>query len=181
MIRQSPLVSAFLSICLRTANLLFMAYGTRDLQHSIRTAATRRRQLTIRQSPLLSTVRANCENLLFMAFGTRDFQHSIRTAATKRRQPYHSPISRRLLFYLRYLFVRILLKYSATQSEILRKTNAFIVMTMTVNTYVSDIVNSFSKSSLTSTLFIGRFCYINKQRNNEKTDFVKFQVPTSEN
>ena len=61
---------AVLANSLRTANLLFMAFGTLDFQHSIRTAAaTRRRQLTTRQSPLVSAIRANClqtANLLFV-------------------------------------------------------------------------------------------------------------------
>ena len=54
---------------MRTANLSFMAYGTRNFQHSIRTTSTKRRQLTTRQSPLVSAVRANClwtANLLFV-------------------------------------------------------------------------------------------------------------------
>ena len=58
---RSPLMSASYANCLQTENLLFMAYGTQDFQHSIRTAATKRRQLM--------TVHANClwtANLLFM-------------------------------------------------------------------------------------------------------------------
>ena len=84
---------------LRTANLLFVVYRTRDFQHSIRTAATKRWQLTTCQSPLVSAVHVNClwtANLLFILFGIWDFQHSTRTAATKRRQPYNLPISTRV-------------------------------------------------------------------------------------
>ena len=40
--RQSPLMSAIHTNCLRTANFPFMAYGPPDFQHSIRTAATKR-------------------------------------------------------------------------------------------------------------------------------------------
>ena len=91
---RSPLVSAVHANCLRTATLLFMAYGTRDFQYSIRTTATKRRQLS-NNWPISTRVRrhANClrtVTLLFMAYGTRDFQHSIRTTATKRRQLSHS-------------------------------------------------------------------------------------------
>ena len=45
------------------------SYGTRYSQHSIRTAATKRRQLTTGESPLVSAVHANClrtTNLLFV-------------------------------------------------------------------------------------------------------------------
>ena len=84
---RSPLMSAVYANCLRTANLLFIASGTQDFQHSIRTAATERDDDL--QSLLVSAVRLNClrtADLLFVAYGTRDFEHSIRTAASKRRQ-----------------------------------------------------------------------------------------------
>ena len=66
--------SAICANCLRTTNLLYVAYGTRDFQHSFRTAATKRRQFTTRQSPLVFAVCKNClrtANFLFMAYGTR--------------------------------------------------------------------------------------------------------------
>ena len=82
--------SAVHANCLRTAcKLLFSkVYGTRDFQHSIRKAATKRWRLTIstnvrRPCKLL----ANCE---FALHGIRDFQpHSIRTAARKSRTTIH--------------------------------------------------------------------------------------------
>ena len=69
--------------------LLSMSYGTRDFQHSIRKAATKRWRLTIStnvRAPSKHTAQLRTVNLLFMAYGTQDFQHSIRTAARKRRQ-----------------------------------------------------------------------------------------------
>ena len=71
-LRLANLHSCPLSVrtALRTAaNLLFVAYGTQDFQHSVRTASTKRRQLTTCQSSLVSAVRANClrtANLVFV-------------------------------------------------------------------------------------------------------------------
>ena len=62
---------------MRTADLLFKANGTRDFQHSIRTAATAKETTTTRQSPLVSTLHANClrtANLLFVEVTHLDHQ-----------------------------------------------------------------------------------------------------------
>ena len=66
MIRQSPLVFAVHANCLRGANLLFMVYGTRDIQHSSRTAATKRQQAY--DSPISTHVRCPCELLASCEF-----------------------------------------------------------------------------------------------------------------
>ena len=60
---DSPISTRICRQCELLANCGFALHGvrTRDFQHSIRTAATRRRQLTTRQSPLVSAVRANCK------------------------------------------------------------------------------------------------------------------------
>ena len=65
---------------LRTANFLFMAYGTRDFQHLIRTAATKRWRLTICTHVQL----ANCEFPLHGIRNSRFSTSSIRIAVTKR-------------------------------------------------------------------------------------------------
>ena len=62
----------------QTANLLFMTYGTQGIQHSISTAAIKRRQLSTRQSPFVSPCRsgellANCE---FALRGSDSFRSS---------------------------------------------------------------------------------------------------------
>ena len=74
---RSPLTTVVHANCLRTADLLFKANGTRDFQHSIRTAATAKETTTTRQSPLVSTIRANClrtANLLFVEVTHLDHQ-----------------------------------------------------------------------------------------------------------
>ena len=86
-----------------------ISYGTRDFQHLIRTAATKRWRLTISIHVRLANCRFSLHGVrnsrfstdsirkaatkrgpltifLFMAYRTWDFQHSIRTAATKRPQ-----------------------------------------------------------------------------------------------
>ena len=60
-------------------DLLFMAYATRDFQHSIRTAATKRWRHTIS-----THVRRPCELLANCGFALHGVRNS--TAATKRRQ-----------------------------------------------------------------------------------------------
>ena len=52
----SPLVSAVQANCI---NLFFVVCGIQGSQHSIRTAATKRRQITTCQSPLTSAIHAN--------------------------------------------------------------------------------------------------------------------------
>ena len=53
------------------------SYAARDSQHPIRTAATKRRQLTTGRTPLVTAVRANCEFALRKSgsFGSSEPKH----------------------------------------------------------------------------------------------------------